>query len=306
MHDRRKSPSPSRRCGVAALLLASSFLLGADGSCSFSDDEGCSADNECAEGRVCVDRECVDRVIEGEGEGELGGEGEGEEACASDDDCSRSIACSSDCTAQGECAFLTFPDATPAQLAQGGYDAHGCRVQGSDENICALCEDSCATDTGSCTSDTDCPSGFVCDGDPSRCSRAICTDDCQCGFGLHCDERTGSCAAGPACNALSCDVGTSSCDECSEDVAACSPIVVNAQTQFRCAPEGEAQLGEVCNGRGTRCAAGTFCLCGDGAFCDGTDGVCARYCATVGGTPACDVVETCVPLTDEVGFCDAS
>lgn len=274
-------------------------------SCVRLGDEGCSVDTDCKGDRVCVDAVCVEPSPGDAGSGE--GEGEGEQPgapCISDDECGRDAACETPCVVQGECAFVTFPDATADDLVAAGFDERGCRAQGSDENACILCTNACASAAGTCSTDAECTSGFSCVAHEggSTCERSLCTEDCQCGRSTHCDERTGSCVPGPSCDPLSCDVG-SSCDECGVEIGACAPFVVTGLTQFQCSPSGTAVEGDRCDGRETRCEPGLLCLCDGGSFCDGTEGVCARFCDLAAGGPSCDPGIACHSLTDEVGFC---
>ncbi|MCK5805899.1 MAG: putative metal-binding motif-containing protein, partial [Lentisphaeria bacterium] len=249
------------------LVLAISWMAGCGGG--ELEPWGCTSDDECKHGRVCVDGSCVDA----------------ESICTTDDDCPAGQSCfQSICkVCDGDADGVFGPACNGADCD----DSHGGVHPGADElcgdqldNDCdgvtdpaALCDDLC--------SQVDCPDGMACDPITGECV-PICAEQCQgkeCGPD-GCGGSCGLCPSGEFCNRQGqCESGC--VDACTAGSRSCignAVVTCGDENGDGCTEWSEPQAcapGQVCtNGSCDSCTPNCAGLeCGaDG--CGGSCGVC--------------------------------
>ena len=271
----------------------------------------CSAADQCASG-LCVDGYCCNGACTGTCQAchLTGSEGTCTPVPAGQDpreNCAQEpvASCGRDGTCDGQGACRRYPAAT--ECAAGGCtagietaastcDGNGTCRPGSTRN-CApnMCTGgSCAA---TCTSQTDCQTGFFCDG--TRCTLqrtpgAACTMAFQCASGLCTD---GVCCSGPC---------SQTCHACNVAGAlgTCTAIPGGQDPQNECPAEAATTCGRAggCNGTGG-CrlhASGTSCgsqSCTGatetaGRTCNGS-GVCVTGASAATARPTCAAATAC-------------
>lgn len=245
---------------------------------------GCSANADCSNTHYCVSGQCVPRLVNGFG-------------CAGADECSSGhcvdgVCCDSDCL--GPC--------TACSVSMGAVVNGTCQiVAGTGAPSCTpyVCGGNAAECPTSCAIDSQCASGFMCNGgecvpkalDGSACNTA---EHCQSGFcvdGFCCDKECAS-----PCDVCSATLGASMNGVCSPvngaGMPACSPYVcdgvhggcpttcasdVNCATGYQCAESICVPAGS----NGTACSTDNQCqsghcvagvCCKDDMSCGPSDG----------------------------------
>ncbi|MBW2699201.1 MAG: putative metal-binding motif-containing protein [Deltaproteobacteria bacterium] len=250
------------------LVLAISWMAGCGGG--ELESWGCTGDDECKHGRVCIDGRCEDASS----------------VCTSDDDCPAGQSCfQSICkVCDGDADGVFGPACNGADCD----DQHGGVHPGADElcgdqldNDCdgvtdpaALCDDLCAL--------IDCPDGMACDPSTGECV-PICAEQCQgkeCGPD-GCGGSCGLCPTGEFCNRQglcesgcvdACAAGSRSC--IGNAVVTCADENGDGCTEWSepqaCAPEQVCTDG-ACESCTPNCAGLECGSDGCGGSCGGCD-----------------------------------
>lgn len=270
----------------------------ATGECEPEPEPECSSNEECAEGEVCISRQCVQpepecRVDAGCEAGEICEGGQCITGCRMDQDCNAGDVCEElTCVPGPEC--FNDNDCGTGEICQDETCVDGCRTDGQcpEHQFCdgAVCADGCR-------SDTQC-------GDNMICQENACVEGCRgeldCGEGFYCNENLcvpgcrgdQACGAGQICEDNSCVAGCRDDRNCASDQA-CND---NNQCVEACANDGDCDGGQICRDRLCRMGCRMDAQCASGEICEGE--VCVGGCRQ---DAQCEAGEICEDLACERG-----
>jgi hypothetical protein len=277
---------------------------------------GCTADNQCDTGRICLDasRECRAGCRD-------------DSTCAAGTICVNTV-CTPGCRADSACAIEQLCDTTALVCHPGCHDDSGCK----SGHICdqMLCRAGCRADSGcaagqicdaasltcvaGCRADSGCAAGQICDVASLTC-RAGCRTDATCPAGQLCDATSLTCRAG--CHVTSdcpleqiCNTSSLTCVAgCGTDDARCNAghICTAGQCVNGCRTDATCPTGQRCFNNICRAYCNADGDCALGQVCDTSMQQCVAGCGLPGKVMTgneylrCPLGQACIP-----GGCNAS